>query len=342
MRNGFCIGYDCPVPQRFGGCFATPNSMPASIVSAPDAILLLTYCGMVMMASLVGGVLPSRVRLTHLRTQMINSCVGGLMLGIAMLHLLPQSGEVLGSFASAGTGSLIGLTVMFLIIRLFHTHDHGVGDHDHSHCDHADHSHRDARGVSWMALFFGMVLHTVIDGVALASSVIADAGHAAWWGLGGLGTFLVVCLHKPLDSFAVMSVMHQQRWSRRAQTAANVAFAMACPIGGLAFYFGFGGAAESSWIVGWGLAVSSGFFIGIALADLLPEVAFHDHDRGKLTTAFLIGISIAVVLENLPGHSHNHGGPDHHHGRLEPKRGGPDDRHGALPMAHGSTTKRIG
>jgi len=77
-------------------------------------------------------------------------------------------------------------------------------------------------------------------------------------------------------------------------------------------------------VLGWGLAISAGFFIGIALADLLPEVAFHDHDRGKLTTAFLLGIMIAVGIENLPGHSHdNHssnpdaiheGHSDHNHG----------------------------
>ena len=50
-----------------------------------------------------------------------------------------------------------------------------------------------------------------------------------------------------------------------------------------------------------------------ALADLLPEVAFHDHDRGKLTATFLLGIAIAVGIENLPGHSHQVG-HDHDHG----------------------------
>jgi zinc and cadmium transporter len=74
----------------------------------------------------------------------------------------------------------------------------------------------------------------------------------------------------------------------------------------LAFYFGATTFAPGSSVLGWGLAISAGFFIGIALADLLPEVAFHDHDRGKLTTVFLLGIAIAVGIENLPGHSHNH------------------------------------
>jgi len=47
----------------------------------------------------------------------------------------------------------------------------------------------------------------VMDGVALGASVTADAGHGAWLGLAGLGTFLAVALHKPLDAFAIGSVM---------------------------------------------------------------------------------------------------------------------------------------
>ena len=243
------------------------------------------------------------------------------MIGIALLHLLPHGGEVLGSYSQAGVGSLIGLTVMFLLIRLFHTHDHGVpateddtetelvkGDaHQHVGCQHGHaHDHSDAKGLSWAGLFFGLLLHTLVDGVALASSVMADSAHGAWLGLAGLGTFLAVLLHKPLDAFAITSVMNRQNWSKTAQNGANFAFSLACPAGALAFYFGATSLASGSSILGWGLTISAGFFIGIALADLLPEVAFHDHDRIKLTVTFLLGIAIAVAIENLPGHSHSH------------------------------------
>lgn len=246
------------------------------------------------------------------------------MLGIALLHLLPHGGEVLQSHSRAGLGVLIGLTVMFLFIRIFHTHDHAVPAtddgsqsdstqetiHDHSQCGHSHsydlaHGHGDAKGISWAGLFFGLLLHTLVDGVALASSVLADSAHGAWLGLVGLGTFLAVLLHKPLDAFAITSVMSKQNWPKRAQNAANIAFSLACPAGALAFYFGATAFATNSSVLGWGLAISAGFFIGIAMADLLPEVAFHDHDRGKLTAAFLLGIAIAVGIENLPGHNHD-------------------------------------
>jgi len=100
--------------------------------------------------------------------------------------------------------------------------------------------------------------------------------------------------------------MSKQKWSQTAQNLANLAFSLACPIGAAAFYFGainfFGGEA----FLGWGLAISAGFFIGIAIADLLHEVAFHDQDRGKLTFAFLLGVAITIGIENLPGHRHTH------------------------------------
>lgn len=293
----------------------------------PPSVLLIAYCILIAAASLAGGKLSSLLRMTHLRTQLLMSGVGGLMIGIALLHLLPHGGEVLRSYSQAGVGSLIGLTVMFLLIRLFHTHDHGIpvteGDleaesesakahhqadcqHGHTHHDHTHSSHTDAKGVSWAGLFFGLLLHTLVDGIALASSVMADAAHGAWLGLAGLGTFLAVLLHKPLDAFAITSVMNKQNWPKAAQNVANAAFSLACPVGALAFYFGATSFAPGSSVLGWGLTISAGFFIGIALADLLPEVAFHDHDRVKLTATFLLGIAIAVGIENLPGHSHSH------------------------------------
>lgn len=302
----------------------------------PDALLpeplLLVYSVLIILASVLGGQMSKLFRMTHLRTQLLMSGVGGLMLGIAMLHLLPHATATLGSPSKTGMAALAGLIAMFLLVRLFHTHDHGVVDsvhadrhdhghgHDHGHDHPHDHGHDRAhssppamkKGFSWAGMFFGLALHTIVDGVALASSVIADLHHGAWLGLAGLGTFLAVVLHKPLDAFAITSVMGKQGWSDRAQSIANGLFSVACPLGALLMYFGATQFDQSNEILGWGLAVSAGFFICIALADLLPEVAFHDHDRGKLTCALLFGVAIAVGIESLPGHEHqDHQGHDH-------------------------------
>ncbi|OYP32280.1 ZIP family metal transporter [Rhodopirellula sp. MGV] len=313
----------------------------------PPAIILIIYCVLITLASLFGGRLATLLKMTHLRTQLLMSGVGGLMLGIAMLHLLPHGGEILGSHRDAGFAALVGMVAMFLLIRLFHTHDHELpitpadhvecGDHDHSdhdhdvhrhdhepeshdlhrhdhgshsHCAHHHSHHHHGNAYGWAGVFIGMALHTLVDGIALASSVLADSSHTAWLSLSGLGTFLAILVHKPLDAFAITSVMNKQKWSFNAQDIASILFSLACPVGAAVFYLGFDYLTGDPRVLGWGLTVSAGFFIGIALADILPEVAFHDHDRGKLTAMFLFGITTAFAIENLPGHDHSSHAPE--------------------------------
>ncbi|HBJ34317.1 MAG TPA: iron permease [Planctomycetaceae bacterium] len=294
--------------------------------------LLAVYCVLIAMASVGGGWLPAMLRMTHLRTQMLMSFVAGLMLGIATLHLLPHAMESLGSTSRTGAATLVGVIAMFLLLRAFHVHTHDVpvaivpvatiattdSQALSDQCEHGPiHSHSDGgsspkpvRGLGWMGMLFGLGLHTIMDGVALGASVAADVGHGAWLGLAGLGTFLAVALHKPLDAFSISSVMASSGWSPTQRMLVNFAFSLCCPIGAGLFYFGATQLQVGPSVLGYGLALSAGFFICIALADLLPEVHFHDHDRGKLTVALLVGISLAVGIENLPGHSHNH---DHDH-----------------------------
>lgn len=276
--------------------------------------LLVAYCVLIVTASVMGGLLPSFMRMTHLRTQLLMSFVAGLMLGIAMLHLLPHATDLLGSASLGGGAALLGVLAMFLLMRAFHVHAHGdfdesenEGDHGHEHADGHGHScnHDHGKEIGWVGMFFGLALHTLMDGVALGASMVAEASHHPYLGLAGLGTFLAVVLHKPLDAFAITSMMKKGGWSKGQQACVNFLFSLACPAGALLFYFGIAYFTNSEMLLGWGLALSAGFFICISLADLLPEVSFHQHDRLKLTTALLLGVILAFGIENLPGHSHD-------------------------------------
>lgn len=318
------------------------------------AWLLAVYCLVVALASACGGWLPTLMRLTHLKTQMLMSFVAGLMLGIATLHLIPHAMESLGSTSRVGATTLAGILGMFLLLRAFHVHAHGVDGPGHDdraavddRVDHHVHvttveapsgsAVTEPRGISWMGMFFGLGLHTIMDGVALGASVAADAAHGAWLGLAGLGTFLAVALHKPLDAFSISTVMSKDGWTLGTRTLVNVAFSFCCPLGAGLFYFGVTRLQIGGEVLGYGLALSGGFFICIALSDLLPEVHFHDHDRGKLTAALLIGVALAVGIENLPGHSHDHHHLNHHgsgHHRHHPAHPGhhQDDHDGSAPL----------
>jgi zinc and cadmium transporter len=297
-------------------------------------VLLLIYCVFVVLASLAGGALPGLVRLTHRRTQLVMSFVGGLMLGVALLHLLPHSIAEQGSVDRSAVFALAGLLTMFLLIRVFHVHAHEHGDttdvetqHDHEHhegpCDHVHH-HGHGHGAaahhhpfSWVGLALGLALHTLIDGLALGAAVAAEAHSGGGFALFGLGTFLAVALHKPLDALSITSLMKAGGWSRQDIWLANIGFALMCPIGAIGFTFGlarlFG---EQHVAVGCALAFAAGVFLCISLADLLPEVAFHTHDRLPLTAALALGIALAFGIGYLepkhthePHESHNHGTP---------------------------------
>ena len=278
-------------------------------------ILLAVYCACIVFASLLGGWLPSLVKLSHLRLQLTMSFVSGLMLGIAMLHLLPHAAEHLGSMPEVAGAMLGGLLVMFFLLRVFHVHGHG--DSDHHDCGH-DHAHHgeEGRRLHWVGLYFGLSVHTLLDGVALAASVVAEAHGETTLALLGFGTFLAVALHKPLDALAITSLMKAGGWSNRSQTAANFGYALMCPLGALLFWLGAEAVGQSSEFIGYALAFSAGFFLCIALGDLLPEVQFHTHDRWKLSAALLGGVALAYGIEL----THSHDSHDSHDGHAHSER----------------------
>ena len=60
--------------------------------------LLAIYCVLIAMSSLLGGYLPSLIKLTHSRMQLLVSLIGGLMLGVAIFHQLrPWPGTAKGT-----------------------------------------------------------------------------------------------------------------------------------------------------------------------------------------------------------------------------------------------------
>jgi zinc and cadmium transporter len=304
-------------------------------------VILAAYCFLIMAGSVAGGLLPWLVKLTHRRMQFVMSFVGGLMLGVALLHLLPHAIAQGASIDTVAWWCLGGLLAMFLLIRVFHVHAHEHGEaaeqndeshdhhhhhHGHEHCDHDhgphDHSHAHPpsltaeRNFSWVGLAFGLALHTIIDGLALGAAVAAEAEEAEHgWALFGVGTFLAVALHKPLDALSITSLMASGGWSRRAALVANIGFALMCPLGAIGFVFGLGKITGGSQgiVIGCALAFAAGVFLCISLADLLPEVTFHSHDQFWLTTALLLGVGLAILIGFFE-HKHVHGGhPNHSH-----------------------------
>ncbi len=270
-------------------------------------LLLVIYCLCIVLASLLGGWLPMLMPMTHRRMQLLMSFVGGLMLGVALLHLFPHAIHVAASVDHVVYAVVCGVLLTFFMIRFLHVHQHGheVGDgHEHhaDTCDHGPHdsvhaqTHAHTHRLSWSGLFFGLAVHTFFDGLALAASMKVGT-HAGTTGLIGLGTFLAILLHKPLDALSLTCVMSGGHWSRSSISVVNLAFASMCPLGALVFYLGMPEPSGSQDVLlSCVLGFAAGIFLCISLADILPELQFHQHDRELLMAALLFGVMLAYLV----------------------------------------------
>lgn len=295
-------------------------------------LLLSIYCGAILLASLAGGWLPTVMRLDHRRMQIALSFVAGVMLGIGLLHLVPHAFYELRSMDATVAWVLGGFMGMFFLERFFQFHHHDVPDdqafataepaleaavQDHGHLHLHGHHHGGAthsHSFLWGGAAVGLTLHSMIDGVALAAAVAAeqDHGHLPVWA--GLGTFLAVVLHKPFDSLTIGTLMRSGGRSGSHRLLVNILFALTVPLGVFLFHLGM---TAGHTVLGYALAFAGGAFLCIATSDLLPELQFHSHDRGKLSLALLLGIGLAwaIVLAETHGHDvHQHGNnvPDTH------------------------------
>ena len=147
--------------------------------------------------------------------------------------------------------------------------------------------------LSWWTAAFGLAVHSLVGGVALASAIAADFAERKWVGT-GWGVFLATVVHKPADALTIVTLMLHSGVSRRWVHLVNLGFAAMIPLGVALFALGvgqLGPTAASSWTA-LALSFSAGTFLCIALSDLLPELQFHSHDRFKLSVALLLGFGL--------------------------------------------------
>lgn len=296
-------------------------------------LLLLVYCTLILLASLAGGLVPLKLRMTHRRMQLLVSLVAGVMLGVALLHMLPHALiEAPDQTKVILMLVLAGILTIFFVERFFCFHHHDapniaptnglarqdVEKHNHGH----EHSHAGARDevgdipheahhLNWVGAATGLILHTIIAGIALAASVEAGSQGDNLSALAGFGTFFVIFLHKPFDAMTITTLMAVGAWRRSTIHLVNALFALVIPLGVALFYLGVSQVGEHVNVVAYALAFSAGAFLSISLSDLLPELQFHAHDRAALSASLIFGLSISFVVSFFESGGHDH--EDHSH-----------------------------
>ena len=76
-------------------------------------------------------------------------------------------------------------------------------------------------GIHSRSLFgvaLGLGVHTVTEGIALGTSMKMGPPHENDVALAGLGVFLAILLHKPLDAYSIVGMMKSAGHGQRART----------------------------------------------------------------------------------------------------------------------------
>lgn len=242
-------------------------------------ILLFSFIGSVV--SMIGGILlladkKFAVKISHF----LSSFAAGALLGTAFFDLLPEAAQAGKGGINIFLWTLIGLLGFFLLERFIHHHDQG---------NHPE----DKRSVVPL-IVVGDTVHNFIDGVAMAAAFLVSIPL-------GIVTSLAVAAHEIPQEIGDFGLMLHKGVERRRVLLINFFSALAAMAGAVLTYFI---KDQIEGLLPIALSLTSGFFIYIAAANLIPEI--HNNDNKKVAfweTVVLVGGAavVWVVISLLEG-----------------------------------------
>ena len=256
---------------------------------------LLVYSLAILGGAVAGGVLP--LVGPKRRSDLLLSFSGGVMLGAAFFHMLPEAVEQGG--AAALPWAIAGFLTLYLLERLVLVHicaEPGMNQAlatatvHHPH-DHPGHVHGDEAGCEvhtlGLAAWIGMSIHTIVDGFALGA-----ANHQA--GL-GLLVFIAILAHKVPSSFSLSAILRSEGYGKAKAVVMNAFFALMVPAGAL-LYVGLRQVVAVDAFTAYALAFSGGTFLHLSLSDILPDLHRRAGSKWRLTGALLAGLALMWSL----------------------------------------------
>lgn len=233
----------------------------------------LSYALAAAMANILGAVaVTSRTRWTLRAHDATLSFAAGFMVSVAIADLLPEAIAVGG--ASAATVALVG----YLLVHLT---QHTLARHFHF----GEETHEVSEVVSVSALI-GLLLHTFVDGVAVASSVRVSPT------LGAL-VFVAVLLHKFPEGLAISSLFLAAGAGRARALLAAASLGGATILGVL--LTDVVPALSSN-----GLALAAGVTLYVGASNLVPE--FQSKGGWRNPASFFVGCGVYFLARQLAGH----------------------------------------
>jgi zinc and cadmium transporter len=195
----------------------------------------------------------------------------GFMVSVALLDLMPDA--IITHGATAAPVILIG----YLLVHLT---QHTLAPH----CHFGEEVHHVSKVVSFSALA-GLMLHTFVDGVAIAS------GFGVSQALGVL-VFLAILLHKLPEGLAISSLFLASGESKGAALAASAALALSSILGALL-------TQEIPLLERYGLPLAAGVTLYVGASNLVPE--FQGKREWRLPISFFLGCALYYVARQIVG-----------------------------------------
>lgn len=206
----------------------------------------------------------------------MSSFAAGTLLGTAFFDLLPEAAEA-GGDINIFLWTLIGVLAFFLLERFIHHHDQGT--------------HPEDKKSVVPLIVVGDTVHNFIDGVAMAAAFLISIPL-------GIVTSLAVAAHEIPQEIGDFGLMLNKGVKRKKVLLINFLSALAALGGAILTYF-MKDAIGSLLPVA--LALTSGFFIYIAVANLIPEI--HNNENRKIafweTVLLILGVVVVWVIISL-------------------------------------------
>ena len=220
----------------------------------------------VIAATFIGGLLSVLVAASltvGVLTRVVHHLVSlsaGVLLGTALLDVLPEAFESKASPQSLFVTLLVGLLFFFLLEKaeLYrHSHHHEGDEHHHQH----GFDQQQAGRGGW-SVILGDSIHNFCDGIIIAAAFLADTRL-------GVVTSLAIIAHEIPQEVGDYIVLLNAGFSRGRALFFNAVSGFAAVIGGVVGYF-IVGPWES--LFPYLLVVASSSFIYVAVADLIPQL----------------------------------------------------------------------
>ena len=255
----------------------------------------------IVIATLAGGllsVLAAASLTVHLLGRVVRSLVSlsvGVLLGTALLQILPEAFEGQASPQALFSTLLAGLLFFFLLEKaaLYRHGHHHEGDDPHHHHHHGFDAEQAGRG-GWSVLV-GDSIHNFCDGIIIAAAFLTDTRL-------GTVTALAIIAHEIPQEVGDYIVLLNAGLTRARALAYNALSGFAAVVGGVVGYFVVG-----PWeaLFPYLLVMAASSFIYVAVADLLPQLQRRLPWRETLSQIGWIMAGLAIVIaarQFLHGH----------------------------------------